>query len=65
MFYCEKCGSSDACERTNMVNEPVLCDDCYRQELNSEHDCDRCSNSYIAGDTFRCKADKCEPMYND
>ena len=33
MFYCEKCGSTDACERTDLVNEPVLCDKCYVEEI--------------------------------
>lgn len=36
MFYCEKCGSADACERTDLVNEPVLCDKCYSEEIYGE-----------------------------
>ena len=33
MFYCDKCGSTDCCERTDLVNEPVLCDKCYAEEI--------------------------------
>lgn len=33
MFFCEKCGNGDCCERTDLVNEPVLCDECYAIEV--------------------------------
>ena len=33
MLYCDKCGSGDCCERTDLENEPVLCDDCYDKEF--------------------------------
>ena len=26
MSYCEKCGINNACERTDLVGKPVLCD---------------------------------------
>lgn len=35
MFFCEKCGDSDCCERTDLPEEPVLCDSCYEYEFNS------------------------------
>lgn len=28
MFYCELCGDTDCCERTDLIGEPVLCDRC-------------------------------------
>lgn len=64
MFWCEKCGSTDACERTDLVNEPVLCDKCYKEELYGECDCDRCNNGYYLGDRMECKADVCNPVYD-
>lgn len=33
MFYCDKCEDTDCCERTDLPNEPVLCDDCYAKEF--------------------------------
>ena len=46
MFYCEKCGSTDCCERCDIEGEPVLCDECYQTILNHEFptddDCDNC-----------------------
>lgn len=64
MFWCEKCGSTDACERIDLVNEPVLCDKCYKDELYGECNCDRCNNSYYLGDRIECKADACNPVYD-
>ena len=29
MFYCENCGDPDCCERLDLWEEPVLCDECY------------------------------------
>ena len=29
MFYCERCGEADCCERFDLPTEPVLCDACY------------------------------------
>ena len=29
MFYCDRCGDTDCCERCDLLNEPVLCDSCY------------------------------------
>lgn len=29
MFYCSICGCGDCCERTDIPEEPVLCDSCY------------------------------------
>lgn len=29
MFYCDKCSDTNCCERTDLWNEPVLCDKCY------------------------------------
>lgn len=31
MFYCDKCEDIDCCERTDLPNEPVLCDKCYME----------------------------------
>ena len=28
MSYCEKCGINNACERTDLVDKPVLCAGC-------------------------------------
>ena len=25
MYYCEKCGSGDCCERLNIKDEPTIC----------------------------------------
>ena len=61
---CSKCGDTNACERTDLVNEPVLCDKCYVLELYGECDCDRCNNGYYEGDKLRCKVDKCSPVYD-
>lgn len=33
MHSCEKCDAGDCCERTDLKNEPVLCDKCYAEEL--------------------------------
>ena len=33
MFYCERCGDSDCCERLDLKTEPVLCDECYKKAL--------------------------------
>ena len=32
MFYCERCGDADCCERLDLQTEPVLCDACYKKE---------------------------------
>ena len=64
MFYCDKCGSTDCCERTDLVNEPVLCDKCYAEEIYGECDCDHCNNSYYLGDKMLCKVEKCSPGYD-
>lgn len=64
MFWCEKCGSTDACERTDLVNEPILCDKCYKDTLFGECDCDHCNNSYYLGDRMKCKVDVCNPVYD-
>ena len=29
MFYCEWCGDADCCERLDLREEPILCDECY------------------------------------
>lgn len=31
MFYCERCGKDDCCERFDLPYEPVLCDACYEK----------------------------------
>ena len=31
MFYCDKCEDTNCCERTDLPNEPVLCDKCYAE----------------------------------
>lgn len=36
MFYCEECNDTNACERTDLANEPVLCDECYRKAKRDE-----------------------------
>lgn len=64
MFYCSECGSSDACERTDLVGEPILCDRCYGLEVYGDCDCDRCNNSYYVGDVMHCKVDECDPVYD-
>ena len=33
MFYCEKCGDTDCCERTGLLGEPVLCDKCHEKAV--------------------------------
>ena len=33
MFYCERCGDADCCERLDLITEPVLCDKCYEKAL--------------------------------
>ena len=33
MFYCERCGEYDCCERLDLPTEPVLCDKCYEKAL--------------------------------
>ena len=33
MFYCERCGDADCCERLDLETEPVLCDKCYEKAL--------------------------------
>lgn len=35
MFYCERCGDADCCERLDLVTEPVLCDKCYEKALDN------------------------------
>lgn len=63
MFYCEKCGCADACERTDLVDEPVLCDNCYAIEVLG-WDCFLCNNSYYTSDDrLRCKLNECHPDY--
>lgn len=37
MFYCDRCGSGDCCERADLKGEPVLCDNCYALELYDKH----------------------------
>lgn len=63
MFFCERCGNGDCCERTDLVSEPVLCDDCYAIEVYGECNCDACQNGYYEGDKMRCKVDVCKPLY--
>lgn len=29
--HCEKCDSTDCCERTDLPKEPILCDECYKK----------------------------------
>lgn len=36
MFWCEECKSTDCCERTDLVEEPVLCDECYRKNIGTK-----------------------------
>ena len=31
MWYCDRCGDGDCCERTDIEGEPVLCDKCYEE----------------------------------
>lgn len=64
MIYCDKCGNSDCCERTDLVGEPILCDECYTREIYSECDCDACSNGFYEGDKLRCKVEVCKPIYD-
>ena len=64
MFCCEKCGNSDACERTDLKNDPVLCEECYSLEIYGDVNCDHCSNSYSCGDKIRCKVGICKPVYD-
>lgn len=64
MFYCEKCGISDACERTDLVNDPVLCDECYKKEIYGECNCDSCSHGYYLGDRLYCRLEHCNPLYD-
>lgn len=47
MSYCEKCGINNACERTDLVGKPVLCDACWLSELLGDCDCDLCFNGYL------------------
>ncbi len=35
MFYCERCGDADCCERLDLQSEPVLCDECYEKALDN------------------------------
>lgn len=63
MSYCEKCGINNACERTDLVGNPVLCDACWLSELLGDCDCDRCFNGYYEGDRLRCDLEKCQPRY--
>lgn len=64
MFYCEKCGSGDCCERTDLIGEPILCDDCYGKKIYGECNCDACLNGFYESDKMRCKLDKCRPVYD-
>lgn len=63
MLYCEKCGINNACERIDLVGEPVLCETCYLSELFGDCDCDCCFNGYYEGDRLRCDLEKCQPRY--
>lgn len=38
MYSCEKCDAGDCCEKTDLPNEPVLCDKCYAKELEEIQD---------------------------
>ncbi len=64
MYFCEKCGSGDCCERTDLIGEPVLCDDCYAIEIYGECNCDACLHGYYEGDKMRCFSDVCKPLYD-
>lgn len=33
MFECELCGDGDCCERCDLAEDPVLCDECYQSAL--------------------------------
>ena len=33
--HCEKCDSTDCCERTDLPDEPILCDECFRKARKS------------------------------
>lgn len=46
MFWCKKCKSTDCCERTDLIGEPILCDECYKKEIYGECNCDACSNGF-------------------
>lgn len=61
LFKCEKCGSTDACERCDIENEPVLCDACYTKKKDEQ--CARCNNSVRHGDEIICLVETCEPKY--
>lgn len=63
MFYCEKCGTGNCCERRDLKGEPVLCDECYGLELFGI-DCDLCQHSYYKGDELRCEVEVCKPKYD-
>lgn len=65
IFSCEICGSTDCCERTDLPNEPVLCDDCYYEQLEyGECNCNRCVNAFYDGtDKLKCKLSACKPLY--
>ena len=64
MFYCEKCNSTECCERTDLPGEPVLCDNCYGTAIYGI-DCEKCTNSYFdENDRLRCTKEACHPNYN-
>lgn len=64
MFYCSICGSADCCERFDLIDVRILCDDCYKKIIYSECNCDACRNGFYEGDKLRCKLDVCKPLYD-
>ena len=36
MYGCERCDNPDCCERLDLPQEPVLCDECYLAALEAE-----------------------------
>ena len=67
IFSCEICGSTDCCKRTDLANEPVLCDECYKKCAYQEYgecNCERCVHSYFEDmDKLRCCLTVCIPSY--
>lgn len=65
MFFCEKCESTDCCERTDLEGEPVLCDECYYEQIAyGDCNCNVCVNAFYDGtDRLKCKLESCKPLY--
>ena len=60
---CVKCGNPIGYKRTDLLNEPILCDSCYGLKLN-DTDCEKCTHSYFTdGDRLVCEKEMCTPNY--